>query len=96
MEGSHTRPLFLCCHRTHMPTLHISFLSGVSTGLQLICVIAPHPHPPHHTHAHTHIQSSQHNLRLHPALLTSADFDTKVIVERLEQLHSVFDGGANK
>ncbi len=43
MEGSYTHHLFSCCHRTHMHTLHVFFLSGVSGGLQLICVIAPPP-----------------------------------------------------
>lgn len=81
MEGSYTHPLFSCCHRTHMPTLHIFFLSGVSRGLQLICVIAPPPP------IHTHTYSSQHHVPLHPALSTSLEFDTEVIVVKLEQLY---------
>lgn len=52
MEGGYTHPLFSCCHRTHMRTLHVFFLSGVSRGLQLICVIAPPPPHPIHTHIH--------------------------------------------
>lgn len=48
-EGSRTRPLFSCCHRTHMRTFHVFFLRRVSRGLQLICVIASHTHTLTHT-----------------------------------------------
>lgn len=59
-----------------MPTLHISFLSGVNRGLQLICVIAPSAP---HTLTHTRV-SSLPTLPLHPALSTPAEFNNKVIV----------------
>lgn len=67
MEGSSTHPLFfLFCHRIHMHTLQVFFLTGVSRGLQLIHVIAPRsPHT--HTHTKTHMHPSQ---PLHPTLPT--------------------------
>lgn len=72
MEGSHTHPLFSCCHRAHMRTLHVFFLNLVSRGLQLISVIAPSIHTEIHTHTH--------ELQPHPSFSTSFEFGTTVLL----------------